>query len=121
MPKPEANGKQPWFAPDLERAVLRGDTVTLSFSHVTFGLETFNRSPEEYFEVTDGRGSVRIADWQTEGQEIRLRLSAVPQGDVRVSYGFGSDPMQPPICDSSTYLPVLAFTAYARSADDCSA
>jgi sialate O-acetylesterase len=102
-------GGRPWFAPDIESAAVQGNAVTLTFSNVTFGLETFSRLPEEYFCITDENGAVPISGWQTEGNEIRLLLSKAVQGDVLLSYESGSDPMQPPICDSTTYLPVLAF------------
>jgi sialate O-acetylesterase len=102
-------GGQPWFAPDLESAVRCGSTVTLTFSGVRFGLETFNRLPEECFAVSGENGPLKITGWQTEGNTVRLQLAEKPSGKVTVSLGAGANPPQPPICDSTTYLPVLSF------------
>jgi sialate O-acetylesterase len=102
-------GGPAWFAPDLASAVQIDRTIRLAFDHVSFGFENFNHDPNECFSIKDDTGTVPVTAWRFHGASILLDLARETQGPTCISFGANSNPVQPPVCDSVTYLPILSF------------
>lgn len=103
-------GAQPFQAPDITAAFVKGKALTLTFSNVALGLESFGADPtSQGFFVRDAAGEIPVCGWKLSGSQICLTLEREPGADCTVSYGWEENPVHTPLADNVTYLPILSF------------
>ena len=72
-----------------------------------------------WFVVENENGSVDIEAGSICENRVVLKLERALQGAATVSYATGNAPLQPMLCDSTTYLPLLSFYQFEIKQEEC--
>lgn len=102
-----------FLAPNIEKAILNGQTIKLTFQNIKRGFAMIRNSPRDTgFTVRDSIGIIQLTNYCPDNNEIgvlNLNLERVPQGDTTLSFAWEANPTTVPIMDEVTYLPPLSF------------
>jgi sialate O-acetylesterase len=109
-------------APNLSSVVWQVEdgiaSICLQFANVS-GYLTAIGPTDKVFSVEDANGEIEITEWEiTARNEITLRLSRSPEGELFVHGAYEMNPSSHLPLDTGTYMPMLAFyKQQARLAD----
>lgn len=97
-------------APDLKSAVVKGQSLTLTFSPVVGCIDTLETKAEQLlFRISDDEGPIAVVSYELRRDGLVLRLERKPCGSCFVENAYGADPHGVPAFDSGTHYPILAF------------
>lgn len=112
-----------FFAPELDRAVFKGDTLHLHFANVALGFVVpSNLAKDSGFTITAPDGSVIPFDHFSidpeDGSSLLITPDApIPEGST-LSFAWEANPTMVPIMDEVTYLPPLSFYQYPIACEE---
>lgn len=102
-----------FFAPNIEKAILKDQTIKVTFQNMKRGFAIISNSPKDSgFMVRDSIGIIQLTNYCPDNNELgalNLSLERVPQGDTTLSFAWEANPTTVPIMDEVTYLPPLSF------------
>ena len=99
-----------WQAPEVSKACLCERELKLIFRHVEEELFSFGADPNDNgFWAEDDRGRILFTEYFCEKNTVHLRLERKPEGDCRLSFGYGQDPKGVLPVDTAGHYPPAAF------------
>lgn len=99
-----------WQAPEVKKAYLYEDKLKLIFEHVEEELFSFGAdSNDNGFWAEDDRGRIMFTEYSCQRNAVHLRLERKPEGECRISFGYGQDPKGVLPVDTANHYPPVAF------------
>lgn len=106
-------GTKEFFAPEIEQAVAKDDTVTATFQNTAASFVIpDNRYEACGFTLKDSLGTVPCDTIQADKNKIIIKATRSIQGDAFLSFAYEANPTRVPPLDEITYLPPLSFYEY---------
>jgi len=106
----------PFFAPEIESAILKDNVLSVSFNNVHGSLLIPSQNPDNCgFTIHDENGTVEYEKMvinENNRNQADIYLKNKPSGKCSVSYAFEANPTRALLMDEQTYLPPLSFYKY---------